>query len=228
MFYMIFSKESRRERCLCVNDNIADAKLVRSRLKGGIKMDIYELIKSRRTIRKFEQKAIEKDLLIKMTDAARVAPSGANLQPLKYVIVNSKEMTDKVFEYVRWAGYLAPDYNPKEDEKPTAYIAVYGDLSIKKQGFETDMGAAVENLILTALSSGIGACWMGAIDYEKITELLDAGEDLKLLCVVALGYPKEEPKETEMADGNVKYFLDSDNVLNVPKRSIDEVMVKIL
>ena len=43
-------------------------------------------------------------------------------------------MTDKVFEYVRWAAYLAPDYNPGEDEKPTAYIAVYGDLSIKKQG----------------------------------------------------------------------------------------------
>ncbi len=190
-------------------------------------MDIYELIKSRRTIRKFKHTPIEKEQLLKMIDAARVAPSGGNLQPIKYAVVNSKEMTDKMFELVRWAAYLAPDYNPKEDEKPTAYIAVYGDTSIKKQGFETDMGAAVENMILTALSSGIGACWMGAIEYEKITELLDAGENLKLLCVVALGYPKEEPKETDITDG-IKYFLDEDNVLNVPKRSMDEVTVKIL
>lgn len=190
-------------------------------------MDIYELIKKRRTIRKFEQKPITEKELLKMIDAARVAPSGGNLQPIKYAVVNSKEMTDKVFELVRWAAYLAPEYNPAEDEKPTAYIAVYGDTSIKKQGFETDMGAAVENIILTALASGIGACWMGAIDYDKITQLLDAGENLKLLCVVALGYPKEEPKETEITDG-IKYFLDEDKVLNVPKRSMDEIMVKML
>ena len=68
---------------------------------------------------------------------------------------------------------------------------------------------------------------MGAIDYEKITELLDAGENLKLLCVVALGYPAEEPKEAQLTDG-VKYYLDEDKVLNVPKRSLDEVTVKIL
>ena len=102
-------------------------------------MDIYELIKKRRTIRKFEQKPIEKDLLLKMTDAARVAPSGGNLQPIKYAVVNSKEMCDKMFSLVRWAAYLAPDYNPKEDERPTAYIAVYGDTSIKKQGFENGL-----------------------------------------------------------------------------------------
>lgn len=190
-------------------------------------MDIYELIKKRRTIRKFEQKPIDEKELLKMVDAARVAPSGGNLQPIKYAVVNSEEMCNKMFELVRWAAYLAPDYNPEADERPTAYIAVYGDTSIKKQGFETDMGAAVENMILTALSSGIGACWMGAIDYDKITELLDAGENLKLLCVVALGYPKEEPKEAELSD-SIKYFLDDDKVLNVPKRSMDEVTVKIL
>lgn len=191
-------------------------------------MDIYELIKSRRTIRKFKQTPISSDELLKLIDSARVAPSGANMQPLKYVGVNSPEMAEKIFENVKWAGYLAPDYNPKENERPVAYIAVFGDLSIKKSGFETDMGAAVENLILTALSDGIGACWMGAINYEKITGLLNAGDDLKLLCVVALGYPMESPKEATVEDDNIKYYLDSDNVLNVPKRSIEDVAVKII
>lgn len=189
-------------------------------------MNIYELIKSRRTIRKFKQIPIDDSMLKRFIDAARVAPSGANLQPLKYVVVNSQEMTEKIFPLVKWAAYLAPDYTPQETERPTAYIAVFGDTSIKKSSFETDMGAAVENIILTALSEGVGACWMGAIDYKKITALLNPGKNLELLCVIALGYPDETPKEAELKDNNIKYFLDDSNVLNVPKRSIEEILLK--
>lgn len=191
-------------------------------------MNIYELIKSRRTIRKFEQKPIETEKLVRFVDAARVAPSGANFQPLKYVIINSPETVGKIFPLVRWAAYLAPDYNPKEEERPVAYVAVFGDTNIKKSGFETDMGAAVENLILAALSEGIGACWMGAIDYDEIPKVLATDESLKLLCVVALGYPKESPKETEMDGDNVKYYIGEDGGLCVPKRSLDDVIVKTL
>ena len=189
-------------------------------------MNIYELIKSRRTIRKFKQTPIEEAQLKRFIDAARVAPSGANLQPLKYVAINSKDITEKIFPLVKWAAYLAPNYTPKENERPTAYIAVFGDTSIKKSSFETDMGAAVENIILTALSEGIGACWMGAIDYKKITSLLNPGKNLELLCVVALGYPDETPKEAELKDNNIKYFLDESNVLNVPKRAMEEILIK--
>ena len=105
-------------------------------------MDVFSLIKSRRTIRKFEQKPISEEQLKMYVDAARVAPSGANLQPLKYVIVQNADMTDKLFPLLKWAGYLAPDYNPKEDEKPTAYIVVCVDEEIRKSGFEQDAGAA--------------------------------------------------------------------------------------
>lgn len=191
-------------------------------------MNIYELIKSRRTIRKFEQKPIETEKLVRFVDAARVAPSGANFQPLKYMIINSPEMCDRIFPLVRWAAYLAPEYNPKEDERPVSYVAVFGDTSIKKAGFETDMGAAVENLILAALSEGIGACWMAAIDYEKIPAVLGADDNLRLLCVVALGYPKETPCEAAIDDENIKYYVGEGGNLCVPKRSLDEVIVKTL
>ena len=70
--------------------------------------------------------------LRRYVDAARVAPSGANLQPLKYVIVRTEEMTDKVFSLVKWAAYLAPDYNPKETERPTAYVVVCADTTLRK------------------------------------------------------------------------------------------------
>lgn len=191
-------------------------------------MNIYELIKKRRTIRKFQQNPIPTETLIKLTDAARVAPSAANIQPLKYIIINSEEMTSKIFPLVKWAGYLAPDYNPKDDERPTAYIAVFADLSLRKAGFEADSGAAVENVILAALEEGIGACWMGAIDHEKITTLLMPGDDLKLLYIIALGYPAETPVEASVDEENIKYYLDETGTLNVPKRSLDEVLIKTL
>ncbi len=189
-------------------------------------MDFIELIKSRRTIRKFEQTPLETEKLLNYVDAARVAPSAANLQPLKYVVVNSQEMNDKIFEKVKWAGYLAPKYNPRKDERPTAYIIVCVDRSISKNGAETDVGAAVENIILSALSEGVGTCWMGAIDREGIGEIIKVSENMDISCVVALGYPKESPKEVEISD-SVKYYLENDT-LCVPKRQMDEVLIKTM
>ena len=183
-----------------------------------------KLIKSRRTIRKFEQKPLTKEQLAEYIDAARVAPSAANLQPLKYIVVQSKDMADKMFPLVKWAGYLAPDYNPKEDERPTAYIVVCADTVIRKTGYEMDVRASVENIILAALAEGVGACWMAAIDRDEIRKLLDIPESYDIPCLVAMGYPKENPKEVGITTG-VKYYLD-DNTLCVPKRDMDEVLVK--
>lgn len=189
-------------------------------------MNFTELIKSRRTIRKFEQKPISKEQLLSYVDAARVAPSAANLQPLKYVAVNSSEMNNKVFPLVKWAGYLAPQYNPKDDERPMAYIIVCVDKNVKSNGADLDIGASVENIILSALSDGVGACWMGAIDRAGIAEEVQLPENLEISSLVALGYPKESPKEVELGE-SVKYYLDGDT-LCVPKRGMDEVLLKIL
>ncbi len=190
-------------------------------------MDINQLLKSRRTIRKFKQTPLSKEQLIRYIDAARVAPSGANLQPIKYVAIQSKEMVNKILPLVKWAGYLAPNYNPKGNEHPTAFIAVCADTTIRKNEFDIDIGAAIENLIISALSDGVGACWMKAIDYKKITEILKLPENLTLSCVIALGYPAEEPQEAEF-EGDVKYYLNENGTLCVPKRSIDEVVIATL
>lgn len=190
-------------------------------------MDFQALIRARRTIRKFEQKPVSKEQLHRYIDAARLAPSAANMQPLKYVPVSRPALCKKLFPLTRWAGYLS-DYAPKEGERPTAYIAVCADLNIRKNGYELDAGAAAENIILSALSDGVGACWMGAIDYQKISELLGLDESVKLLYVIALGYPKESPSTVELEDENVKYFIGEDAALKVPKRSLEEVIIKSL
>ncbi len=188
-------------------------------------MDIIEFIKSRRTIRKFDQTPLTKDQLETYIDAGRVAPSAANLQPLKYIAVQSAEMTEKVFPLLKWAGYLK-DYAPKEGEMPTAYIVVCVDKDICSNGGELDVGAAIENIILAALSDNVGACWIGSVERSRLKELLKIQDTLEISCVVALGYPKESPKEEEVTD-SIKYYLDEET-LCVPKRSISDVLIKTI
>lgn len=189
-------------------------------------MNIYEFIKSRRTIRKFRQDELSVEQLNKYIDAARVAPSAANIQPLKYVVVKSREMSEKMFPLVKWAGYLAPDYNPKEGERPTAYIVVCADTTIRKAGYDMDIGAAVENMMLCALADNVGACWMLSIDRDEIRKLLSIDEHLEISCVVAMGYLAETPKEASVENGDIKYYLDKTNTLCVPKRGMDDVIIK--
>ena len=186
-------------------------------------MNVVEFIKSRRTIRKFKQIPLSCEQLEKYIDVARVAPSAANMQPLKYVAVQTASMTKKVFPLLKWAGYL-PEYTPQEGERPVAYIVVCVDKNISPVGTELDIGAAVENIILAALSDDVGSCWIGSVDKEKMAELLDIKDPLTISCVLALGYPKESPMEVEIKE-NIKYYLNGET-LCVPKRSIKDVLIK--
>ena len=187
-------------------------------------MSTYELILKRRTIRKFKQKKIERKTLEKLINAARFAPSANNLQPLKYIIVDDSEKVDAVFENVKWAGYIAPAGDPAKEERPVAFIAILVDTEIKKTGYEHDIGAAAQNIILAALEEGIGTCWMGAIDRNRIREILAIPERYILDTVIALGYPAEEPV-AEDEKGSIKYYKDGSGVLHVPKRRLEDILL---
>ncbi len=190
-------------------------------------MTVKELIKKRRTIRKFSQDKILENKLVELIDAARLMPSAANLQPLKYISVTGEKALSEVFGTLKWAGYLKGEYTPKENERPTAYIVVCVDTGISKANYDMDIGAAVENIILSALEDGIGACWLGSVDRAALRKIIGLEDNFIISCVVALGYPAESPKEAEMQNSDVKYYL-KDSVLNVPKRSIEEVVIKKL
>lgn len=190
-------------------------------------MSTNELIKSRRTVRKFRQTPLTVEQLKKYIDAARVAPSAANWQPLKYIAVQSAQMTEKMFPLVKWAGYLAPHYDPKPDERPTAYVVVCVDSRISSRSSEMDVGAAVENLILSAWEDGVGACWIGSVERTAVRQLLNIEPHLTVSCVVALGYSAEAPKEVAVADG-IEYYLDDTGTLCVPKRGMEEVLLEIV
>ena len=179
------------------------------------------IIKGRRTIRKYKQDRLDSSILRDLVDGARLAPSAANLQPLEYIVVDQPELLDKVFYTLSWAGYLSPEGTPKEGEKPVAYIIV---LVTGKTGAYTnhDIGAAVQNILLGAWSYGVGSCWFGSVKRDKLAQEFDIGENVKIDSVIALGYPAEE-SVWEDEKGSIKYYKDEDNVLHVPKRKLSDI-----
>lgn len=190
-------------------------------------MNVYDAIMARRTIRKFEQKQVKREDLEKLVDCARVAAYGANVQPLKFAVIDDADMLRNVYPHTKWAGYLT-DGAPKENERPMAYIAVLGDLSIKSNGmFECEAGAAVTNMMLEAVEMGLATCWLGALQREEIKKLLGIDENLNVVYLLAVGYPKQESKMVDMKNGDVKYYVDESGTVNVPKRSMDEVLIKL-
>ncbi|HDL18045.1 MAG TPA: nitroreductase, partial [Bacteroidetes bacterium] len=155
--------------------------------------NIYQLILSRRTIRRFQQKEIPGETLSELVQAARLAPSGSNLQPLTSIIVNRKELLPEVFFTTRWAGYITPKGTPSPEERPTAYIVVLINRNIRAAGGYHDSGAAMMSMILAAWEKGIGSCWIGSVEREQLAALLAIPAHFEIDCVLALGYPAEQP-----------------------------------
>ena len=186
------------------------------------KNSVYEKIKRWRTIRKYLLKAVPEEVLLKCVDAARLSPSGANMQPLSYVIVNNQELLKHVFSTLSLAGYL-PDYRPKEEEMPKAYIVMLIDNKIARTP-NHDAGIAAMSISMVAYDEGLGSCILGAVDKEKMREILNVPEGLAIVLMVALGYPTENPVVEPVADGDIKYWLDENGVIRVPKRDLQDIV----
>ena len=161
--------------------------------------------------------------LKKLVNAARLAPSGANLQPLEFVVINSKDICDDVFRTLAWAGYISPRGIPGPEERPVAYMLVLANTGIRKENYQWDAGAAMENMILTALAEGIGSCWIGSINRARLAELLGIPPHLVIDSILALGYSAESPKK-EILKKDCKYWKDDKGRLHVPKRDLVKII----
>ena len=187
-------------------------------------MDVQEAISRRRSIRRFSQEPVEETVLYELIGSARLAPSASNLQPLQYMPVWQPELLDAVFDCTKWAGYL-PDYAPKAGRKPMAYIIILVNEEIRKQGADTDAGAAVQNILLAAVEKGLGTCWIGSVDRPQITELLGIPENCRIHSLVALGYPAESPVWEDQSSDSIQYYLDETGRIHVPKRNFDDIII---
>ena len=188
---------------------------------------LKELIKKSRSYRRFEEnQKIKKHDLQELIDLARLGPSAANKQPIKYIISNDKNINNEIFPELSWAGYIENWNGPKKGERPSAYIIMLGDKNISKN-FWDDPGIAAQNIMLGAAEKKLGGCILGAVDRENIRSKLDINDNYDILYVLALGKPKEKVElESVNENGNIKYWRDDNSIHHVPKRELSEIIIK--
>jgi len=184
---------------------------------------IYERIIDRRTIRKFKQQDVPREVLRKCVDAARLSPSGSNAQPLKYVIVDEEDLLPQVFSTLKWAGSI-PGYKHAPDEVPAAYIIMLLDMKIREQP-GNDAGIAAMSISMVAYDEGVASCMLGSVDRPTLKQVLKIPDHQQILLIVALGYPAETSRAVELKGEDTKYWLDDKGVLNVPKRRLEDIAV---
>ena len=188
---------------------------------------LQQLILKNRSYRRFEESfPIAERTLLELVNLARITPSVANFQPLKYLLCNDPVKNGLIFPTLGWAGYLKEWPGPVEGERPSAYVVVLGDTEITKN-FSYDQGIAAQTILLGAVEQGFGGCMIGNIRREELRTALNIREEYEILLVLALGKPVEEVViENLPLDGSVKYWRDDNAVHHVPKRALEDIIVK--
>jgi nitroreductase len=190
-------------------------------------MNLKELILKSRSYRRFDESVrIDNKTIESFIDLARLSPSGANKQPLKYLYFNTPEDCAKIFPYLAWAGYLTDWPGPKEGERPSAYILIAGDKSVSEL-FGVDHGIASQSILLGVTEAGFGGCIIGSIKRNELSNELSLPDNFDILLILAIGKPIETVVLEEVKDSNIKYWRDNKKVHHVPKRSLNELLIKL-
>lgn len=200
-------------------------------MKGRIKMnrDLLEIVTDARSIRAFDGgHKITREVMESLVNMARLSPSARNDQPLKYKISSDPDEVEAVVALTKWAAALPDAVIPPEDGHPTGFITICHDTSVTHRSeFSTvDVGIAAAVINLAACERGFGACMLGSFDREKLPQLLHLPENCIPVLVIALGVPAETPILCSARDGDTKYFRNDAGLHFVPKRSLEEILIK--
>ncbi len=189
---------------------------------------LKELVFKNRSYRRFDQSvAISEATLRDLVDLARLSPSAQNAQPLKYVLSCEAQKNARIFDCLAWAGYLKDWPGPVEGERPSAYIVVVGDTTIRP-AFGIDPGIVVQSMLLGAAELGLGGCMIASIKKAELAQVLDLPAQYEIVLVLALGKPVETVVvEPVGADGDIKYWRTADAVHHVPKRALDTLILDL-
>lgn len=190
-------------------------------------MHFRELVELNRTRRKFDQsRPMDTETLAALVELTRFTPSGANKQPLKYAVAADPGVCAEIYPLLGWAAYLKDWNGPEEGQRPTGYIVIMLDKDIADSP-GCDHGIASQTIMLGAVEQGYGGCIIATVNRKKLARVLDLPDKYETLLVLALGVPAQEVVvESLPADGDIKYWTGEDGNHHVPKRSLDELLVK--
>ncbi|MCF6170172.1 MAG: nitroreductase family protein [Bacteroidales bacterium] len=152
-------------------------------------MEFYDLIKSRESIRDYDpNKPVNKEVLTRILEAGRLAPSASNRQAWTFVVVSSPEKLEAVRPcYPRKWFKQAPHILVIIGNKAGSWVRSYDGYN----SIETDLAIAMDHIILAAENEGVGTCWIIAYDYELLAKAMDLKKDEVIFCITPLGYPHD-------------------------------------
>ncbi|MBF1361105.1 MAG: nitroreductase family protein [Mogibacterium diversum] len=192
-------------------------------------MVIKDLIKKNRSVRGYDNsRDVTIEELREMVDCARLSASSVNMQPLKYILVNTVDGKARVLKQVSFAAKLSTLKLPHRGSEPMAYIVICQDEQISKSetGFLRDVGIAAQSITLAATELGLGACMLGYFSPDKLRQALDLSENLKPQLVISLGKSVEDIRIMDIEEGeSTDYYLDEAGIHYVPKRKLDDVII---
>lgn len=187
---------------------------------------LKDIVYNNRSYRKFNSKReISRDELLEFVDNARVTASSKNRQPLKYKLINKKGDLEFVFKQLSWAWYLKDWKGPKEEERPTAYIAVFLDKDLNDNAF-IDVGIASQTILLSAVEKGLGGCIIRTVNRYRMRKRFAYPENLDLVQIIALGEPAQDIEIVDLDEsGSIEYYENEQKVHFVPKRSLKDIII---
>ena len=147
-------------------------------------MDVFKTIETRRSIREYKPGSIPDEKLKMIFKVAQLAPSAANRQPWRFVVVHSVEKKRALAKAANNQMFLA--------DAATIVVAA-GDPKISERWYEKDVMIAVEHMVLAAAALGYSTCWIGAFDEEKVKRLLDVPKEIRVIALLPIGKPDETP-----------------------------------
>lgn len=189
-------------------------------------MDFLSLVTTARSVREFKQEQpVAPALLLELIEVVRLAPSAANLQPLKYLIVSESERCESIFPTLSWASALTEWSGPAEGKRPAAYIIMIQDMEISSRPFY-DIGVSAATLHYAAAAHGLGSCILMSIDKRELCSILQLEDRYSIEAVLALGYPDQTIAIEPLKSGrSVNYYRTKDGVHHVPKRSMKDILI---
>jgi len=155
-----------------------------------MKMDFYEVIKGRRSVRAYRSDPVEDEKLERILSTARTAPSAANRQPVLFHVIRDPKLREKMIEVYSQEWFTQAPVIICASARP-AEAWQRGD---GKNYADVDVAIAMDHLILAAAAEGLGTCWIGAFKADRLRELLELPDELEPLALTPVGYPAQEPE----------------------------------
>ena len=188
-----------------------------------------DLVLANRSYRGFDpSRRVTREELLSFVDCARLTPSGANRQPLRYYLAWQEPQLSLIQPLTRWGAALPERHLPDPDKRAAAFIVVCAetDWAPNPAAWQREVGIAAQTILLAAAEAGLGGLMIGNFSADALASALELPSHLVPQLVIALGKPAETVVLTEAAPGaSLAYYRDENNVHYVPKRRLEDLLI---